>query len=182
MPPWCQQWVCFILTEDCICQSGPGITRSLWKRVLSKSFLQAYDGCTYGEKNKSQPHQFSHHSVSSVVTVHRVTAVVFGTNPSATKTCYSLEGPNLHFPAICELVCVQYIWWSEQSKNQCGMYGCMLDGGKTFFFDLVFITEVWSNLPLPEAMVSKAGRRWGLCYSTECISFMLYSLSENLKL
>lgn len=52
-------------------------------------------------------------------------------------------GLNLRFPAICELVCVRYVWGSEQSKNQHGMYECGLDGGKTvFFFDLVFITEV----------------------------------------
>lgn len=62
------------------------------------------------------------------------------------------------------------------------MYECVLDGGKTFCFGLVFITEVWSNLPLPEGVVSKAGRRGALCCSIERISFMLYSLSENLKL
>lgn len=106
-----------------------------------KAFFRIKMDALMGNRT-SQPHQFSHHSVSSVVTVHRVTAAVFGTNPSATKTCYSLEGPSLHFPAICELVCVRYVWWSEQSKNQCGMYECVLDGGKTFCFGLVFITEV----------------------------------------
>lgn len=49
------------------------------------------------------------------------------------KDMLLIGGLNLCFLAICELVCVRYVWGSEQSKNQRGMYECGLDGREDFF-------------------------------------------------